>query len=283
MLNRSAPARWLGAAAIVTGLLSLPATARTAEEVLSSASDPAGQGRAIASEQDRRDTGWGDYTNDFRMILRDGGGREIVRTGRQMFKEVPASDEGDKSLIIFDQPRDIAGTVTLTHSKILDPDDQWIYLPEVKRVKRISSANKSGSFVGSEFAFEDLASQEVDKYSYRYLGMEPCGEALPGAQCFKMERYPEYDNSGYSKQVVWSDTEEFEVRRIDYYARNQSLLKTLTFTGYQQFGGRYWRAGRFHMVNHQNGRSTTLELSNYRFANGLSDSEFSQGRMARIR
>ncbi len=269
---------------LMAGLVTTSALARqTAQQVLASSSDPAQQGRAIAAEQDSRDRGWGDHTNDFQMILRDSSGREIVRSGRQMFKEVPATDRGDLSLIVFDQPRDIAGTVTLTHSMILDPDDQWIYLPEVKRVKRISSTNKSGSFVGSEFAFEDLASQEVDKYSYRYLGTEDCGAAFPGNQCFKIERTPEYDNSGYAKQIVWMDTQEFEARRTDYFDRNSNLLKTLTLEDYRQFQGQFWRAETLRMINHQNGRSTVLRLTNYRFGNDLPDSQFDKGRMSRIR
>ncbi|NIT13503.1 MAG: outer membrane lipoprotein-sorting protein, partial [Candidatus Dadabacteria bacterium] len=98
---------------------------------------------------------------------------------------------GDKSITVFDEPRDIEGTALLSHTKILDPDDQWLYLPAVKRVKRISSKNKSGPFVGSEFAYEDLLSQEVDKYNYKWLKDEKCGDL----ECHVVERYPLYENS----------------------------------------------------------------------------------------
>ncbi len=77
------------------------------------------------------------------------------------------SDDGDKSLFVFDEPRDVQGTAFLIHAHREDADDQWLYLPALKRVKRISSANRSGSFMGSEFAYEDMTAQEVEKFTYR--------------------------------------------------------------------------------------------------------------------
>ena len=82
--------------------------------------------------------------------------------------------------MVFDEPRDVKGTAMLTYSHILEPDEQWMFLPALKRVKRISSVNKSGPFMGSEFAFEDFSGQEVGKYSYLWLRDEACGDrAMP--------------------------------------------------------------------------------------------------------
>ena len=76
-------------------------------------------------------------------------------------------------------PKDVKGTATLTFTHKVGPDDQWLYLPALKRVKRITSENRSGSFVGSEFAYEDLGSQELEKYSKRkYIKEEPCPEKM---------------------------------------------------------------------------------------------------------
>ena len=74
--------------------------------------------------------------------------------------------------MVFRTPRDIEGTALLSHAQILEPDNQWLYLPALKRVKRISSANKSGPFVGSEFAFEDFTALELNKYDYVWLSEE---------------------------------------------------------------------------------------------------------------
>src|SRR4030095_1800308 len=84
--------------------------------------------------------------------------------------------------------------LTFTHKR--GDDDQWLYLPAVKRVKRISSKNKSGSFMGSEFAYEDRASAELEKWSYKLLAET----ALQGRPCWQLERVPVDRNSGYSRQ-----------------------------------------------------------------------------------
>ena len=68
----------------------------------------------------------------------------------------------------------VKGVNILSHTKIFEPDDQWLFLPALKRVKRISSRNKSGPFMGSEFAYEDLVSREVEKYSYKFIKDEKC-------------------------------------------------------------------------------------------------------------
>jgi hypothetical protein len=158
-------------------------------------------------------------------------------------------------------------------------DDQWLYLPALKRVKRIASRNKSGPFMGSEFAYEDLSSFEVEKYSYRYLKNEAC----EGGECFVVEQFPVDKNSGYTRRIVWLDTEEYRAYKVEFYDRKNSLLKTLTFSGYQQYLDKYWRADLQQMVNHQNGKSTDLEWNNYQFRVGLKESDFNKNSLKRAR
>ena len=123
------------------------------------AETPEEHGLRIAQEADAYDTGFVDFTADMVMTLRNRKGQESVRQIRSRNLEV--SGDGDKAMSIFDQPADVKGTAMLTFSHGLEPDDQWLYLPALKRVKRISSRNKSGPFMGSEFAFDDLGSQEI--------------------------------------------------------------------------------------------------------------------------
>ena len=235
------------------------------------------RGLAIAREADRRNDGFGDSTADLSMFLQLSPGEEIERSMRQLTLEV--ADDGDKSIMVFDRPRDLSGTAILTFTHKVGSDDQWLYLPALKRVKRISSADQSGPFMGSEFAYEDLASQEVEKYSYRYLR----DEKLAGVDCFVVERVPVDPRSGYSRQVVWIDKDEYRLRRIDYYDRKGDLLKTMTLSGYRQYLDTFWRADTLHMQNHQSGRTTRLEFSNYQFRTGLTDRDFSRGALARMR
>lgn len=250
-------------------LATLPALAETPDQ----------KGRAIAEEIDRRDLGWGDSTTTLTMTLTNRQGDVSTRELRTQTLEIQRKGYGDKSLTVFDKPRDVSGTAFLSHTKITEPDDQWLYLPALKRVKRISSGNKSGPFMGSEFAYEDLASQEVDKYTYAWLRDEACGTL----DCFVIERRPVYKNSGYTRQIAWIDQGEYRPMKIEFYDRRDSLLKTLVYGDYRQYLERYWRAHRMQMDNHQTGKATTLEFSKYAFGIGLSDSSFSSSRLKRAR
>lgn len=235
------------------------------------------KGLAIAKEADRRDTGWGDWRAEVEMVLSNAQGQKSQRKMKMRSLEFPA--DGDKTIIVFDWPKDIDGTALLTLTHKTGDDDQWLFLPALKRVKRISSSNKSGSFVGSEFSYEDLASQEIEKYKYKYLQDEKCGALT----CFVTERIPVDENSGYTRQVVWTDKTEYRVHKIVFYDRKSSKLKTLVFSGYRQYLGKFWRAGKLTMVNHQSGKGTVLAWKNYKFRTGLKDRDFNRNSLKRAR
>lgn len=259
--------RWLYPLLLLPGLCATSLAAETPEE----------KGRAIAVEADRRDSGWVDVTADLRMILSNRQGETSTRT--LSIKTLEVENNGDKSLTVFDSPRDVKGTALLSYTHALEPDDQWLYLPALKRVKRISSANKSGPFVGSEFAYEDLTSNEVEKYTYKWLR----DETLDGRETFVVERYPAYEHSGYTRQVAWIDKSMYRPLKIEYYDRKNSLLKTLTLSGYNQYLDQYWRPDTMHMVNHQSGKETILEWENYRFRTGLTERDFDRNTLKRAR
>jgi len=241
------------------------------------AQTPEERGLEIAQEADKHDTGWQDMKANMTMILRNRHGQESQRKIRLRSLEI--LDDGDKSLSIFDHPRDVKGTAFLSFTHATTPDDQWLYLPALKRVKRISSKNKSGPFMGSEFAYEDLTSQEVERYTYKWLR----DEDLNDRAMFVVERYPEYAHSGYTRQVAWVDQEYWQPQKIEFYDRKNSLLKTLVYEGYQQYLGQYWRPAKMHMDNHQTGKSTTLEWQDYEFKTGLTDRDFDKNSLKRAR
>ncbi|NKB65074.1 MAG: outer membrane lipoprotein-sorting protein [Gammaproteobacteria bacterium] len=256
------------ATALVVGVLPFHAAlSQSAEE----------KGLEIATATNQRDSGWSHVTADMEMILKNRAGKESRR--KISFRQLEVHGDGDKSLSLFLEPKDVTGTAMLTFSHGLEPDDQWLYLPAIKRVKRISSKNKSGPFMGSEFAFEDLGSQEVEKFAYRFIKEEACGE---GFQCNVIERLPQYKSSGYKRQIAWIDKEHYRTIKIEYYDRKDSLLKTLDFIGYNEYVGNFWRADRFEMVNHQTGKSTSLLWTNYDFESVLDDSDFNQKALKRL-
>lgn len=240
---------------------------------------PEERGFDVAARSDRSDRGFGDSEAEITMILRNAAGQESTRSMLFTTLEMPDESVGDKSLVLFSTPKDIEGTALLSHAKILDPDDQWLYLPALKRVKRISSKNKSGPFVGSEFAFEDFTASELNKFSYKYLREEPCGVLT----CDVVERYPRYEDSGYTKQISWVDTSDHQIRKIEFYDRRGSLLKELVFEDYRKYGDNYWRAHRLVMKNLQTNKSTDLIYGEYKFGVGLTDNDFVKGRLSRLR
>ena len=180
------------------------------------AETPDEKGLAIAVEDDKRDNGFVDYQAKMEMILKNRHGEESARYLRT--KNLEVNGDGDKSLVVFDKPRDVKGTALLNFTHKTGTDDQWLFLPALKRVKRISSANKSGSFMGSEFAYEDVTSQELEKYTYKWIR----DETLDGMESFVFERYPTYKNSGYTRQVVWLDKKEYRQLK-DRFLRPQKL------------------------------------------------------------
>ena len=238
---------------------------------------PKAKGLRIALEADERNNGFGNFTADMTMVLRNKQGQESRRQVRFLVLEVQG--DGDKSLFVFDQPRDLRGTALLIHGHPEAQDDQWLYLPALKRVKRISSSTRSGSFMGSEFSYEDMSNPEVKKYTYHYLRDEPCGELT----CTVTEQVPVDQKSSYSRQVVWQDTVDLRTWKVEYFDRKDSHLKTLIFSQYAQHLDQFWRAGVMTMENHLTGKSTVLNWSDFQFRTDLKDSDFSQTALRRAR
>lgn len=235
------------------------------------------RGLEISREAKLRDHGWGDFQADMEMVLKNEHGESSTR--RMAIKTLEQEDDGDKSIIVFDYPRDVNGTVFLSFSHPSTSDEQWLYMPAIKRVKRISSSNKSGSFMGSEFSFEDLTSFEVEKYTYKLVDEE----TLNGANCWVIEQYPVDEHSGYLRRVVWVDKAEYRTQKVMFYDRNDRLLKTLEMSDYSQYLDKYWRAATFAVENHQTGKSTELFWTNYRFKTGLNDRDFNANTLHRAR
>ncbi len=255
-------------------LLAVAAVSMTATAI---AETPEEKGLAIAKEAKARNTGWGDSQADMTMILRDKGGNEAERIVK--VKSLEVKGDGDKGLSVFEQPRDVEGTAFLTYSHIEGNDDQWLFLPALKRVKRISSSNKSGPWMGSEFAYEDLSSFEVEKYDYKFLR----DDELNGEKMFVVEMVPTYNNSGYSKTIAWIDQEHYRVHRIEFFDQKNDKLKELNMSEFKQYMDKYWRAHRQEMENVQTGKSTTIIWKDYEFNVGLSEDDFNKSSLKRAR
>ncbi len=225
------------------------------------------RGLQIAKAAEKADLGFNSSTVNLKMTLKNKNGQTSQRT--LTTKTLELTEDGDKSLIVFNSPKDVKGTSTLTFTHKVGSDDQWLFLPSIKRVKRISSNNKSGPFVGSEFAYEDLSSQEIEKYTYKFI--EEKGSLLV------VEQDPADPKSGYTRRLVtYNKDKGYRIEKIEFFDRKNALLKTLIYSQYKLYKNKFWRAARFVMTNHQSNKETILEFSDYDFGVNLSDEDFTQ-------
>ena len=185
------------------------------------------------------------------MILKNSQGVKSVR--KLEIKKLEGKN-GDKSILTFLYPNDIKGTKLLSFEQIAKDDKQWLYLPALKRIKRISSRNKSGSFMASEFSYEDISSQNYKNFSYD-------GDAekiiIDDKEFFKIIRVPKDKNSGYSKQIIYIDTSTYLASFGEYFDKQKRLLKKIYFKDYQLLDG-VWRVKEILINNTQNLKSSTL-------------------------
>jgi len=219
--------------------------------VTAQAQSPEERGQAVAIDIDKANDGFHSDRSALTMELINAHGD--VTTRRLLLETVEIERDGDRSRVLFEWPADVKGTRLLTWTHKRSEDDQWLFLPAIKRVKRISANNKSGSFMGSEFAYEDLASIEIEKYRHKLLN-EP---TVASRNCWLIERVSTDPTSGYKRQVIWFDKEYMNPLRIDFYDRKDELLKTAVFTGYKKFGN-LWRSGKIEMTNVQTKKKSIL-------------------------
>jgi len=249
-----------------------------ADVLVSAEIDPRVTGLKIFEELDRRDSGYIDMLVGLEMVLISKSGKRNRRV--LQLKQLEQAEQGDMALIRFDSPSDIRGTALLSKSNGDKPEDQWLYLPAFKRVKKIASKNRSGPFAGSEFSFEDLSVQEVDDFDYHFLDSGLLGTEL----CFIVERFPRDKYSAYSRQRVWVDQSEYRIRKIEYFDESDRLIKTLHNRDFVLYNSRLWKPQMMVMQNHRNKRITELHWSKYRFATGLNEHrDFSTNSLKRFR
>ena len=237
----------------------------------------ANKGLEIAILSDKNNDGFIDSSSMMTMNLINKRGDVVTRKLR--FKSLEVPTDGDKSIAIFESPRDVKGVAILSYAHKVEADDQWLYLPALKRVKRIASKNKSGPFLGSEFSFEDFSFQEVEKYEYLYLEEE----IYLNNPCYVIERKPLDPYSGYTKQLVWIDKENYLVQKIHHFDRKSFHLKTQLFKDYRKYEGFFWQPHEIEMINHQNGKKSILIFDDVKLKNGFTDRDFSQNSLKRSR
>ena len=208
------------------------------------------RGFEIARDLDRANEGFHGEQWHLEMILVNAQGDKTTRELQGKVKETEG--DGDKSIMTFASPADVRGTKLLTWTHKKGDDDQWLFMPSMRRTRRISAHNRSGSFMGSEFTYEDFNSQELEAYRYKFLR----DTRVKGRPVWVLEQVPIKHKSGYSRMECWYDQEYMNPLQIKYYDRKGKLLKVALFKDYKRYRGSYWRSNRVIMTNKQTGKKT---------------------------
>lgn len=215
-------------------------------------------GRQLADYADLYDTGWKDSYALSTMTLFDANGDSVKRNSVQLILEKAS---GDKSIVRFMTPAEIKGVAALTHEHPDATDDNWLYLPATKRVRRISGANKTASFQGTEFTYEDLSNRIVAKYDWRFIEEKTIETSEGNVDVFAVAAKPRYKDTGYSKLVVYLNRTKWRQERIEFFDKAGQLLKVLDNSKWKHRHGRFWRPVKIEMRNVQTKKRTVIDSS----------------------
>jgi len=216
-----------------------------------------------------------DSTANVTFRLRTPSGQERIRLTSGPSKLIPGTTD-NRRLITFDAPADIQGTKTLLIEHSNADDDMWIYLPAMKKVRRLVASNKRDSFVGTDFSYGDVIGHKVTDWVHQLVKED----RVEGKECYVIESVPKnhevQDISGYSKRISWIDQKSWVAVRTDIYDTNGELLKTITCEDIREVdpANHKWQPMKQTAANVQTGHSTILEFKNFRANVGVNDNVF---------
>ncbi len=229
-------------------------------------------GREIAVKVDELEDGDDQVSQAVWTLINRRGQRRVRKTLRYWKDYDGRGGISSKTFTYFASPPDIKNTTFLNRS-FEDPevdDDQWIYLPALRKVRRIASGDKENSFMGSDLIFDDLGDRHVDEDEHRLLRVENQG----GTKLYVVEAIAKKKGYIYSKKLTWVNAEQWTVPKVEYYDRKGRLLKT-QHTEWMQVDG-IWNWKRTVVENHLTGHRTEIEIANVKFNQGLKPSLFTE-------
>jgi len=215
-----------------------------------------------------------DMTSNLTMTLINKSGKERIRKIKQLTKDM---GDVEKSIMFFQSPADVKNTSFMSWTYDSDKsDDQWIYLPTLKKVKRISSDGKSDYFMGSDFTYDDLGDRKLDDDTHQLLREE----AIDGIDYYVVESISKDEDYMYSRTITWIRADNFIGLKKEFYDEDEDLLKTLKIKKFEEISG-FLVITSSEMENVQKNHRTTMILDNVEINTGISDSKFSERMMMR--
>ena len=235
-------------------------------------------GREIMERNEEQNKGEDEF-NETSMKLVNKRGQE--RNRKIDYYSKTGKDDNDKILIRFVEPADVKGVGLLTIEHSDRDDDQWLYLPALKKVRRISSSDQGDSFMGTDYTYEDIRSEKLDKHKYELVG----SEVIDGYDCYIIEALPATEeqkkDSGYSKRTLWVRKDIFLVVKIEYFDKKGELFKTEVNNNIVEAAPNLYRANLMKMENHKTGHSTTISFDERKMNSGLPDKIFTERTLKR--
>ena len=211
-----------------------------------------------------------DMAAELKMTLIDSRGRERARE----LKQISATFKGtDKKIMEFQSPADVRGTAFMnwSYTDSSRSDDQWIFLPALKRVRRISSDGKGDSFMGSDFSYDDLGARHPDQDTHAIISTE----SIKGETCWVIESTPRVAGGTYSKTISWVSQDRTMGLKREFYDKGGALLKVLTVLELKEIGG-YLMITHTEMNNVQKNHRTTMQFGSIRVDTGVKDEVFTE-------
>ncbi|MCK5134634.1 MAG: outer membrane lipoprotein-sorting protein [Bacteroidales bacterium] len=225
-------------------------------------------GREIIQQVKDRPDGDSRYS-EMTMTLISKKGKERIRKINSYSMDI---GQDKKTLMFFTYPGDVAGTGFLTwdYDQIGKDDDKWLYLPAMKKTRRISgSSAKKDYFMGTDFTYDDMGSRNIDEDEHKLLREEE----LEGQSCWVIESESKDPQDIFSRKVRWIRKDCLMAVKVVFYDRQGILHRELHVSDVKQVDG-FWTAAKLHMTNVQVTHQTLLSIDNPQFNTGLSESSF---------
>jgi len=192
-----------------------------------------------------------EYGEELMLLVETKNGNKEQREVKRYSKET--GNDLNKYLLVFLKPADIRSTALLTHENNSRDDDQWLYMPAVKKMKRIAASSKKSYFMGTDFTYEDMEPEDIDNFTYRILKTEIIGQDKKQNNCYVIEAVPANKEkaraSAYSKRILWIEKEVFITLKVEFYDRRERLIKTQNSFEFKNIEGTVYRPGKIIMDN----------------------------------
>lgn len=216
-----------------------------------------------------------DMTGDLIMTIENSRGNQRIRKIKQFVKTVK---NGEKKIMFFLSPADVKNTsfMTWSYDDASKSDDQWIYLPALKKVKRISSDSKGDYFMGSDFTYDDLGDRHPSDDNHTILGEE----LIDGKETIIIESVPKDEDYMYARTVTWVVKDSWIGLKKEFYDEDDELLKILTVNGQESFGDVIVLT-KVIMKNIQKNQFTMMEFSDVQIDKGIPNNKFTERMMKR--